>query len=86
MNSFLENRPTVGRKDAVIGESPKSEVSFQPLFSASAITASLPASSSSPETKAEAAPQVELIQNDGRVERIIVTCSCCNRIELQCQY
>jgi hypothetical protein len=86
MNSFLENRPTAGRKDSISAQPAKSEASFQPLFSAGAITAARPASASSPETKQEAAPQVELIQNDGRVERIIVTCSCCNRIELQCQY
>lgn len=32
------------------------------------------------------APQVELVTRDGKIERIIVTCTCCERIELECQY
>lgn len=31
-------------------------------------------------------PTVEVVSNNGRVEKIIVTCSCCKRIEIQCSY
>lgn len=31
-------------------------------------------------------PTVELITNEGRIEKVIVTCSCCRRIELDCTY
>ena len=31
-------------------------------------------------------PTVELITDGGRIEKIIVTCPCCRRIELNCTY
>jgi hypothetical protein len=31
-------------------------------------------------------PSVELIKNNGRIEKVIVTCSCSKRIELDCSY
>ncbi len=31
-------------------------------------------------------PTVELITNNGRIEKVIVTCSCSKRIELDCTY
>ncbi|MEI6714548.1 MAG: hypothetical protein WCO60_12395 [Verrucomicrobiota bacterium] len=31
-------------------------------------------------------PTVELVSNNGRIEKVIVTCSCCRRIELDCTY
>jgi len=88
MNSFLENRPLAARnrKEGSIS-APKSEPGFQSLMPQGA-AAPAPASAPKPPPAAEteAMPQVELIENGGRVERIIVTCTCCNRIELQCQY
>ena len=32
------------------------------------------------------APQVEVIEENGRVASIVVTCRCCERIEIACQY
>jgi len=32
------------------------------------------------------APQVDVIEENGRVVSIVVTCRCCERIELNCQY
>ena len=32
------------------------------------------------------APQIELVQEGGVVRRIVVTCTCCQRIELECEY
>lgn len=31
-------------------------------------------------------PTVEVISNEGRIEKVIVTCSCCRKIELECTY
>lgn len=32
------------------------------------------------------APVIELIQEAGKVSKIVVTCTCCRRIELECEY
>lgn len=34
----------------------------------------------------QAEPSVELITHEGRIEKVIVTCSCCRTIELECTY
>lgn len=33
-----------------------------------------------------AEPSVEVITHEGRIEKVIVTCSCCRKIELDCAY
>lgn len=33
-----------------------------------------------------AEPSVEVITHEGRIEKVIVTCSCCRTIELECTY
>ncbi len=35
---------------------------------------------------AEGGPQVEAVMSSGRVRRIIVTCTCGERVELECDY
>ena len=48
---------------------------------------SLPKTPETPETPAGGGePTVEVIRNGERVEKLIVTCSCCRRIELDCSY
>lgn len=32
------------------------------------------------------APQVEVIEDGGKVRRIVVTCTCCEKIEIECEY
>ena len=32
------------------------------------------------------APQVEIVEEDGKVQRIVVTCTCCEKIEIECEY
>ena len=85
MNSFLENRPVAARK---AGSAPlsKSEPGFRSLVTHAGPQKPATAPTPAPAAETEPTPQIELIENDGRVERIIVTCTCCNRIELQCQY
>lgn len=31
-------------------------------------------------------PSVEVITNEGRIEKVVVTCACCRKIELECTY
>jgi hypothetical protein len=35
---------------------------------------------------AMAEPTVEVIVHEGRIDKVIVTCSCCRTIELECSY
>jgi hypothetical protein len=85
MNSFLENRPVAARKAGSVPVS-KSEPGFRTLVTHEGAPKSAPAPKPAPPAETEPTPQIELIENNGRVERIIVTCTCCNRIELECQY
>ena len=90
MNSFLENRPVSIRTAGMPPAIPKSEPGFHSLIPHDATFKPTPtpvsAPTPAPRAETEPVPQVELVQNGGKVERIIVTCTCCNRIELQCQY
>jgi hypothetical protein len=79
MNNFLENRPVIGRNDVnMVASQP--QTGFQAMFAAKTEVEIEPAA------EAETTPMIELVRNAGKVDRIIVTCTCCNRIELQCQY
>jgi hypothetical protein len=31
-------------------------------------------------------PQVEIVEDGGKVQRIVVTCTCCEKIEIECEY
>jgi hypothetical protein len=31
-------------------------------------------------------PTVEVITHEGRIEKVVVTCACCRKIELECTY
>ncbi len=56
---------------------------FQPLFAAGALGAG------SKQRAAEACPQgpqIELVEADGRVRQIIVTCGCGERTVIDCTY
>lgn len=86
MNSFLENRTALGRTDSSPLVAPKIESGFQPLFAPSQLQKPGSQPAANPENQSGETSKIELIQTAGRVDRIIVTCSCCNRIELQCQY
>lgn len=84
MNSFLDNRNTAPRTGSAVLTAPKPESSFKPLFVAKG--AEQPAQQAASDKEPGDGSQIELVQTNGRVERIIVTCSCCNRIELECKY
>jgi hypothetical protein len=83
MNSLLENRPLVTGRSAGFATAPKPETAFRPLFSPAAKPAQAGGAGAEGE---QDEPKVEFVQNGGKVERIIVTCTCCKRIELKCEY
>ncbi len=56
---------------------------FQPLFAAGARGGTLGAA---PETGGHGTPQIELVEADGRVQQIVVTCGCGERTVLDCAY
>jgi hypothetical protein len=59
-----------------------SPADFKPLFAAAALT-----SGQATRPKGEAcAPQIELVEGNGRVQQIIVTCGCGERTVLDCAY
>jgi hypothetical protein len=41
---------------------------------------------SASESERREAPQVELVEEEGKVRRIVVTCTCCEKIEIECEY
>jgi hypothetical protein len=80
MQSFLTNRAAAApSRDAA---SP-SEISggFQRLFDETAQTQA----STAGQQRLDA-PRVDVIEENGRVASIVVTCRCCERIELACRY
>ncbi len=90
MESFLQNRPALATASRYTLQ-PAIEPGFQPFLrptSSKEEEASLvegePGSAKPASEKAE--PQIELVNRDGAVERIVITCTCCQRIELQCEY
>lgn len=54
---------------------------FQPLFADGALAPTRTAVA-----HAHEAPQIELIEADGRVQQIVVTCGCGERTVLDCAY
>ena len=78
MQSFLSNRPVVSGKGAA--QTPAAD-GFQQLFDGATRPAGEAAANARPD-----APQVDVIEENGRVTGIVVTCRCCERIEIACQY
>ncbi|MEQ1852518.1 MAG: hypothetical protein ABMA01_13120, partial [Chthoniobacteraceae bacterium] len=64
------------------GDSPSpASGNFQRLFDETAVT-----TTATPEGSRLDAPKVDVIEENGRVASIVVTCRCCERIELACRY
>lgn len=60
-----------------------------PLAAAAAKAARGPAPASAPEASCDGsagAPRVEVVREGDKVVRLVVTCSCGERIEVDCQY
>ncbi len=56
---------------------------FKPLFTEKAVSA--PSERGTGEHR-HGAPQIELVEADGRVQQVIVTCGCGERTVLDCAY
>jgi hypothetical protein len=88
MESFLQNRPAL----ATVEASPRAataDTGFQPFLRAASVREKAPLPGTDGSTNAspdEADPQIDLVNRDGCVDRIVITCTCCKRIELQCEY
>ena len=82
MESFLQNRPAL----ATIESSPRvasADTGFQPFLRATCVREKAPlvgAESVTNEFPHEADPEIELVNRDGCVDRIVITCTCCKRI------
>lgn len=79
MQSFLSNRTAAPGENGATQSSGSG--GFQRLFAETAQTAGGTGGKSRLD-----APQVDVIEENGRVASIVVTCRCCERIELACQY
>jgi hypothetical protein len=88
MESFLANR-TVVRSANGVPDPDQEPDGFQPLIPqphARGLTSRMDREIPKVSDHAGSAPQVEWVEENGRIARIIVTCSCCQRIELACDY
>jgi hypothetical protein len=90
MESFLQNRPALATASRYTLQ-PQLEPGFQPFLRPTSsneeevsVVQGEPAGARPATEKKE--PQIELVNRDGAVERIVITCTCCQRIELQCEY
>lgn len=79
IQSFLSNRPSSAANRAGSSE-PSVPGGFQRLFEGAPQTER---SGGKPHLDA---PQIEVIEENGRVTSIVVTCRCCERIEIACRY
>ena len=85
MESFLQDRPRLESATGLSG-TPAVAPGFQPFMRKSAaasetVTAANPNAASTTEPE----PKIEVIEREGAVERIVITCTCCRRIELRCE-
>ena len=86
LQDFLANRPAIPSSTPSEAE-PRSS-GFQPLFAARAtgLAATRKQLEADPETERLEAPEIELVEEAGQVRRIIVTCKCCEKITIDCEY
>ena len=86
LQDFLANRPAIASSTGLEAE-PRS-AGFQPLFAAR--SAGLPSkrqeAGADPDVERLDAPEIELVQEAGQVRQIIVTCKCCEKITIDCEY
>ena len=86
LQDFLANRSAIQSPDST--EMQPRTSTFQPFFAARA--AGLGAKQSEPDAepniKRLEAPEIELVEEAGQVRRIIVTCTCCEKITIDCEY
>ncbi|HEX4666434.1 MAG TPA: hypothetical protein VH207_07535 [Chthoniobacterales bacterium] len=90
MESFLQNRPALATASHYTLQPPV-EPGFQPFLRPTLASEEEASTGAREPSGARSAaeqnePQIELVNREGSVERIVITCTCCQRIELQCEY
>ncbi len=85
LQDFLANRPGASSQST---ETQSASTGFQSLFAARAAGLASPRREIEPvvETKKLDAPEIELVEEAGQLRRIIVTCTCCEKITIDCEY
>lgn len=78
MQNFLEGRSVLRARPLAANEAD----GFTPFSRAVLPEAPTPGE----EEHEHDAPQIDLVEENGRIEKIIVTCSCGRRTELECSY
>jgi hypothetical protein len=89
MESFLQNRPSVAIAGGVTPHSDRDgdfHPFFRPSLSQDDPCAQALTGQNTPGDQAENEPKIELVDREGCIERIVVTCACCRQIELKCEY
>lgn len=95
MINFLDGRTSIKADEAssILSAIPQMTAKgFQPLLQQEKMNGASEAVTESTAAGAgmnghqHTAPQIELVKADGRIQRIIVTCQCGTRIELDCEY
>ena len=86
LQDFLANRPSI--QSSASNSAPARSDSFQPLIASRPAGLAGKNSEPDPEPASEhlEAPQIELVRENGQVRRIVVTCSCCEKITIDCEY
>lgn len=90
LQDFLAGRSEISAELGRTSDAPPSEVGgFQSLLTAR--QGNLPGNGGRrlqdvPARESGEGPQIELVQENGVVKKIVVTCICCQRIELDCEY
>ena len=94
MKNLLEGRPVLKSDKPFISHSQNGNGNgngFHPLFSdtqkngARVLNGGLHDGAQEPDDL-DHTPQIEIVNRDGKIQRIIITCSCSRRIELECEY
>ena len=84
LQDFLSNRPAI--QSASGTEAPARIGTFQPLVASRVAGLGTGNSEPDPESKHLEAPEIELVRENGLVRRIVVTCTCCEKITIDCEY
>ena len=86
LQDFLSNRPAI--QSPAGASAPARSGAFQPLFAegSAGLSARSRKLDAEPEGKPHEAPQIELVREDGEVRRIVVTCTCCEKITIDLEY
>jgi hypothetical protein len=83
LQDFLTGRATTD--SATVPALPRSSVEFQPMTPSRLGALTAPGTAAAAPERLEE-PQVEIVEDGGKVRRIVVTCTCCEKIEIECEY